>query len=229
MGLYKGRVREIRLDVNGQLELSIVCPAGAVPCAGRYLMAIDQDDELAILRIPLFTVESTPHGFWAAPLQPVNWSPGTNLELEGPLGHGFDLPTTVRRLGLVAMGETVSRLMPLVQSAVKIRASITLFTDLKLPRLPAAVEVHPVNSVKDDLDWPDFLALDVPLERLDELRFVLSVPDGAIMPCPAQVLFTTPMPCAGKAQCGVCAIHGRRGWKIACQDGPVFELESLSW
>jgi len=129
----------------------------------------------------------------------------------------------------VALAETVSRLLPLVRKAGEIFASIALFTDLRLPRLPAAVEVHPLDSIKEALDWPDFLALDVPLERMDRLRQVLGVADAAPLPCPAQVLVTTPMPCVGLAQCGACAIRGRRGWKLVCEDGPVLDLKSLSW
>jgi len=229
MGLNKGRVREIRLGASGLVEVSIACPAAAVPGAGQYLLAIEPDDEQALLATPLFTIETVNHGFWAAPLHNVSWNPGTDLELVGPLGHGFDLPSTVQRLGLVAMGETVSRLLPLVYKAGQIPAGITLFTGLRLPALPSAVEVHPLVSLKDTLDWPDYLALDVPLERLDELRQVLDIPDAAHLPCPAQVLVISPMPCVGLAQCGVCAVHGRRGWKLACEDGPVFDLRSLSW
>jgi NAD(P)H-flavin reductase len=229
MGLNKGRVREIRLGASGLVEVSIVCPAAMVPGAGQYLMAIEPDDEQALLATPLFAIETVNQGFWAAPLHHVRWSPGANLELIGPLGHGFDLPGDVQRLGLVAMGETVSRLLPLVRKAGQILAGIALFTDLHLPALPSAVEVHPLVSVKDALDWPDYLALDVPLEQLEVLRQVLGIPVVSLLPCPAQILVTTPMPCAGLAQCGVCAVHGRRGWKLTCEDGPVFDLRSLSW
>ncbi len=106
---------------------------------------------------------------------------------------------------------------------------MTLFTDLTLPRLPAAVEVSPLASLKEAMDWPDFMALDVPLTRLAELRDVLGLSNGDGLPCPAQVLVTTPMPCAGMAQCGACAVPARRGWKLACEDGPVFDLNILKW
>jgi hypothetical protein len=35
------------------------------------------------------------------------------------------------------------------------------------------------------------------------------------------------MPCAGLAACGVCAVQTRRGWKLACVDGPVFDLKEI--
>ena len=35
------------------------------------------------------------------------------------------------------------------------------------------------------------------------------------------------MPCGGAAECGICAVPFGRGWKLACKDGPVFELNPL--
>jgi hypothetical protein len=31
------------------------------------------------------------------------------------------------------------------------------------------------------------------------------------------------------ADCGVCGVKGRRGWRLACKDGPVFDLNDLEW
>lgn len=211
------------------MEACIVCPASAIPFAGQYLLASDLDDPDVVLGTPIFAVEKSQPGFWAAPLYPAAWEPGTNLDLVGPLGHGFDLPRNIQRLGLVTLGETVSRLMPLVHLNAQAQGGMTLFTDLTLPTLPAALEVYPLTSLKETLDWPDFMALDVPLTRLAELRAVLGLSYGEGLPCAAQVLITTPIPCAGMAQCGVCAVPARRGWKLACEDGPVFDLNSLKW
>jgi NAD(P)H-flavin reductase len=151
------------------------------------------------------------------------------LDLLGPLGHGFVLPREVQRLGLVALGESISRLMPLVDPIGQSHGGVTLFTDLPLPRIPALLEAYPLASLKDALDWPDFLAIDLPLQRYAELRNMLGLSEGIGITCPAQVLITTPMPCAGLAKCGACAIASRRGWKLACEDGPVFDLHQLKW
>jgi dihydroorotate dehydrogenase electron transfer subunit len=224
-----GRVSEIRLGSGRNVETCIVCPESVIPAAGQYLLAFDQDDPDVVLSTPLFAIEKSNQGFWAAPQFPINWPPGTILNLIGPLGHGFDLPRNIQRLGLVALGETVSRLIPLVRLTTQSHASMTLFTDLSLPRLPAALEVSPLASLKDSLDWSDFLALDVPLVRLPEIRAILGLSDREILPCPAQVLVTTPIPCAGMAQCGACAVPAWRGWKLACEDGPVFDLRFIRW
>jgi hypothetical protein len=229
MGHTIGRVSEIRLGSGKYMEAYIICPESAVPAAGQYLLAYDQNDPNVVLSTPLFAVEKYLRGFWAAPLFPANWGPGTKLYLAGPLGHGFDLPRNIQRLGLVGLGETVSRLIPLVHLAAQTHAGMTLFTDLTLPMLPVALEVYPLASLKDSLDWPDFMVLDVPLEMLPQLRATLGLSDRALVPCPAQVLVTTPVPCAGMAQCGACAVPAHRGWKLVCEDGPVFDLNKLKW
>ncbi len=224
-----GKVKEIRLGTNGQTEVFVACPNGLIPDAGQYLLANDPQDDAAILGTPLYLIHPSSQGFWAAKLHPVNWVPGSILDLVGPLGHGFELPGNFRRLGLAVLGDTVSRLLPLVDQAMQHGAGVTLFTDLQLPKLASAVEVHPLSALPEALDWPDVLALDLPLNQLDGLRRALGLKDGTILPCPAQVLVTTPMPCAGLARCGACAVPGRRGWKLACEDGPVFDLRSLTW
>jgi NAD(P)H-flavin reductase len=229
MGHTIGRISEIRLGSGRIPEMMIACPESAVPDAGQYLLAYDRDDPNTVLSIPLFMAEKSNQGFWAASLSPLNWVPGAKLDLIGPLGHGFDLPHNIQRLGLVVLGDTVSRLLPLVHLTTQTITGVTLFTDLSLPILPAALEVYPLASLKDFMDWPDFLALDVPLDNLPQLRAIFGLSNRDILPCPAQVLLTTPMPCVGMAQCGACAVPARRGWKLVCEDGPVFDLNVLQW
>jgi Iron-sulfur cluster binding domain of dihydroorotate dehydrogenase B len=229
MGNATGRVIEIRLDASGQMGALIACTEATIPHAGQYLVAADLRDLEAPLGTPLFLEEHTPYGFWSAPPIPSSWRPGTSLALSGPLGHGFDVPRDIRRLGLVALGETAMRLMPLVRQALQGSVGITLFTDQPLPVLPASVEAYPLASLAEMLDWPDFVAVDLQQERLAELRSVFGLQDGSRLPFPAQVLVTATMPCAGVARCGACAVPTRRGWKLSCEDGPVFDIHLLQW
>jgi len=50
---------------------------------------------------------------------------------------------------------------------------------------------------------------------------------GGALPCPAQALVHQIMPCGALAGCGACAVETRLGWKLACNDGPVFDLIDL--
>ena len=106
---------------------------------------------------------------------------------------------------------------------------MALFTDASLPWLPAALEVQPLQNIPEALAWADFLAIDIPLQSLAGLRHILGLGAGERLPCPGEVLIETPMPCGGLADCGACAVPGRRGWKLACKDGPVFDINEIEW
>ena len=151
------------------------------------------------------------------------------LALRGPLGQGFSLPENARRLALISLAESPARLLPLASQAVKEHLAVALFTDAPLAGLPAALEIQPLSALSEALSWADFIALELPLGALPELRPRLGLSAADRLPCPAQALITTPMPCAGMAECGACAVPSQRGWKLACKDGPVFNLNELSW
>jgi hypothetical protein len=229
MQTRNGRIVEVRMAGSGQPEARLVCPAGVIPAPGQYVMAHSPQEVEAALGTVLFLAEGCEDGFWAAGPLPASWGPGTGLELRGPLGHGFDLPETARRVGLVALGDTVARLLPLARQAVQAERLVTLFSGTRLPSLPSWLEAYPLAALPEALVWPDFLALDVPLTSLSTLRQALGLGEGQWLPCPAQALVWTPMPCAGLAECGACAVPARRGYKLACVDGPVIDLRALQW
>ncbi|MBN2503520.1 MAG: hypothetical protein JXB38_22275, partial [Anaerolineales bacterium] len=168
--------------------------------------------------------------FLTAPGIPENWSPGTTLQLSGPLGKGFQLPERLHRLALVALAESAARLLPLAQLGLARGAEVALFTDLPLPQLSSDVEALPLKSLTESRAWADFMALDLRLEDLGNLRNWLGLQVNDRLSCPAQALIVAPMPCGGVGECAVCAVPTRRGkWKLACKDGPVFDLNKLNW
>jgi hypothetical protein len=188
------------------------------------------EDERSALGTPLFAASREAQGFLAAPPIPVEWGPGAALELRGPLGRGLRLPDRALRLALLACGQTPARLMPFaVQALSRSETSVALFTDAHHPWLPAALEVQPLQNIAEALGWADFLAIDIPLTRLADLRRILGLGGGERLPCPGEALVEAPMPCAGLADCGACAVPSRGGWKLACKDGPVFDIHDLEW
>ncbi len=223
-----GQVLEIQLD-GSERSAWIACPAAAIPQPGQYVQAWSPQDQETALGSILFAGEIGSQGFWtASPISP-SWEPGTTLALRGPLGKGFQLPDSARRLALVALGDRLSRLLPLGIAAIGRQLAVALFTDCMLPNLPVAMEVNPLSALPEAYDWADFMALDLPIERLEDLRRTLGHPAGRRLPCPAQALVVVPMPCGGLAECGVCGVPSPRSWKFCCQDGPVFDLEELEW
>ena len=89
------------------------CPPNLIPSPGQYLLAGDGSD--SPLPVPLFHTDSAPQGFLAAAPVPDWWHPGLELSLRGPLGRGFTLPVSARKVGLIAFDElacTAERLDP---------------------------------------------------------------------------------------------------------------------
>jgi hypothetical protein len=228
MRMLSGMVAELQSDYLGRPTAWITCPPTAVPAPGQFMVAHAPGMAGEVLPTTLFAAEISAQGFRAAPPVPAEWLPGTELQLRGPLGKGFRLNWNFRRLALAALGD-LSRLLPLIVQALDQRIDVTLCTDGRLPPLPASVEAATLDALPEVLAWADFLALDVPLPELPHLRKWLGVQPEVHLSLPTLVLIYTAMPCSGLAECGVCAVPTRRGWKLACQDGPVFDLSLLEW
>lgn len=235
MKTYAGRVLELELDVQGRQAAWVECPPGAVPDIGQMVMAsaVDGNEESpAALATALFLGNVSERGFLGLPMEsclPAAWLPGAALLLRGPLGRGFRLPGNVRRLGLAALGETAVRLLPLAARGLAQGADVALFAEQIPAMLPASVEFQPLHALPEALGWMDFLGLDLPREALPGLRQTLRLDPTRSLGCTAQVLVTSALPCAGLAGCGACALPGMRGWKLICEDGPVFNLKELDW
>jgi NAD(P)H-flavin reductase len=227
MQTLEGQVIQVELDQRGAMLAWVSCHIPQAFAPGQYLFAWAPSDADAPTGIPLFPAQVSEAGFLAAPPIPRAWTPGTNIQLRGPLGNGFALPTSIRRLALAALDHTIARLLPLAMLASQRRCAITLFADGPLPALPLSYEAYPLSLLPENLAWADLLAVDLPIQRLAELHKALGIASGESLPCPAQVLIFTGMPCAGQAECGACAVPARRGYRLACTDGPVFDFHEI--
>ena len=211
--------------LNGKAAGRIHCDPRLIPAPGQYLMAHAVQGLDAPLATSLFSAGACPGGFYFAPPLPPGWFPGTQLHIRGPLGKGFQFPTTARFVALVACKGSASRLLPLAEQALAQQAAVVLLTDAHVDGLPAAMEVSPLSALAEITHWADFLALD--LSR-DQLPSVMESINTASYSGQGQVLVETPIPCGGMGDCGICAIPVKQGYKLACKDGPVFDLKNLS-
>jgi NAD(P)H-flavin reductase len=220
----KGQVVELILQ-DGSRYVRVACPPNLIPASGQYLLASDGSD--SPLPVPLFHTDSTPEGFTAPSPVGTSWSPGLALSLRGPLGHGFTLPLSARRIGLVAFDDAPARLRGLIRQALKQDAAVVLVCASPPQDLPDDVEVQPLSAMNDIVEWADYVAFDVARENLNRWRETLGQQNQAAARLEAQVLIRTPIPCGGVAECGVCAVTLRSDWKLACKDGPVFDWRDL--
>lgn len=242
MATGNGTILELRLETEG-LSGQITCPPKLRPAPGQYLVAASPDPGEALPTV-LF-----PGGFSApvqasstlsvAPPLPTSWAVGMPLALRGPLGRGFRMPTSARRVALVCLDGEPFRLLPLVDQALRQRAAVAIYAaaahrgadtlrGATAPAgLPEDVEVLPVDLLPEAPAWADFLAIDVNRAGLPELRTWLGLTPYQQLACQAQVLVRAPMPCAGLGECGICAVSTRKSWALSCTDGPVFDFHQL--
>ena len=227
MAYRTARLLEI-LQIGDRIGGILDLPEATLPAPGQYLPVQHLATEAEILTRPLFRVIS-PAGRPALGPLPTHWAAGDSLACLPAHGRGFDLPGSARRVGLLALVGQPLRVLPLVAQALAQKASVALFFDHPLhPDLrelvPASVEISPTTALVDNLDWPDFMALEVDRENLPALDGLLG---EAPLSFSGQVLVSTSMPCRGVGACGVCAVKTRHGWRQTCTDGPVFPLKEL--
>ena len=232
-----GKISLIQIEPDGKRAAQIDCNPRVIPRPGSYLLAHNPNEPEAVLGsvlfpvgMPAFMEDKSGLGPLSVGPIPRTWHPGTILELRGPLGHAFNLPPAVRNLALIALGETAGRLLPLIPSALQSGTDIAVFSNAPLPPLPPIIEIRSRKAIPEALVWADFLAIDLPLENILNLRPILQLDPHEYLPCPAQVLVSTPMPCAGIGECSVCAVpKQKKGYALTCKDGPVFNLNQLLW
>jgi hypothetical protein len=179
------------------------------------------------MRSMLIPFEIADHGFECTAPSERNWRAGDALDLLGPIGPGFRPPAASRRWLLLSLETAAGPLMPLVQLARDRAASISIWADTALSVLPPDVEV--ATDLQAATDWSDYLAVCATPSGLSTLRNLPGLTDASPLDgTRAEALLTIPMPC-GIGGCMACAVRARRGWKLCCQDGPVFPLQVLAW
>jgi len=225
MATGTGVLTELRLEPSG-LSGKITCLPALRPAPGQYLAASSPDPNEP-LPANLFPGRLETDGMRVAAPLPAGWTAGMKLSLRGPLGNGFHMPVTARRVALAGLDSGADRLMPLALQALSQQAAVALYAAQAPARLPDEVEVLPLDLLPEALQWADFLALDVPRPGLADLRARLALGPFQRPGCLIQVLVATAMPCGGLAECGVCALPGRGGWLLACSDGPVFDFNQI--
>lgn len=225
MATGEGTVIELRLEADG-LSGRIACPPGLLPAAGQYITA-SGPDPTEPLPLVIFPTQVESEALRAPAPLPATWSAGTRLALRGPLGRGFQLPLTARRVALASLDGNPACLLPLADLALSRRAAVAIYANIIPAGLPEEVEVLPVDLLPEAPAWADFLALAARPADTPRLRARLGLKPFQHPACTTQVLVVAPMPCGGLAECGVCSVSTRKGWLQTCTDGPVFDYGQL--
>jgi NAD(P)H-flavin reductase len=224
MSTGKGQIVELILE-DGCRYVRVACAPNLIPSPGQYMLASVRSD--SPLPVPLFYTDSAPQGFVALAPETAAWNPGLFLHLRGPLGRGFHLPLTARKVGLVAFDDAPVRLQGLIRPALRQAAAVVLVSNSAPDHLPDDVEVQPLSALNDIFAWADYVAFDLARENLSQLGEHLGKRNQWAVRTNVQALIRTPVLCGGIAECGVCAVTLKSEWRLACKDGPVFDWIEL--
>jgi dihydroorotate dehydrogenase electron transfer subunit len=158
----------------------------------------------------------------------------------GPLGHGYTVERTSQHLLLVAGGVGVAPLVWLADEAVRDGKSVMIVLGARTAEqvfppslLPQEVEV--VVTTEDGSLGKQGLATEAFVEHVEwcdqafacgpnaMFRAMADVMRRNRMRRPVQVLLEEGMGC-GTGICYGCAVETKRGMRLVCKDGPMFEL-----
>ena len=222
--------------------------------AGRFALA-ELGDYLRSPLFPAH-LGATGFDILVAPAHPAaTLLPGTRVNLIGPLGCGYELPQEAGHLLLVADAPHLPTLLPLTslglssgnsrQISVALLLSATSARDLYPVRLlPPSLEVRITTGdgsvghagslldvLPDMVGWADAICIATDPEVYPSLADVIRA--SRHLPSQlrgrrrfAQALVVPRIPC-GVGACQACAVATRHGPRLACTDGPVFDLLEL--
>ncbi len=218
-------LREIRYDSLASIAC-LECPPKLHTLPGQFFLANCLDDGSEVIPFTLYPTAYPDSRLCLAPC-PDHWYAGNRILLRGPFGKGFHLPADTRKVALFDWDGLASLLMPLIQQALNQRAEVVLYAHIPPTNLPPEVEVLPLEHLPDSFTWCDALAGVLHRESLGNFFQTVNWKNRLLLPDHAEVLIHTPMPCGGTAECGICAILQKQGWKYSCKDGAVFSIHNL--
>ncbi len=211
------------------------CSAGYLP---RVILPQHAGDFFTLLLSPT----TDPGLLWL-----VSRQPGDPLELQGPLGTGFSLPEQAQNLLLVSDNRLLSPLLYQMTLALAAGRAVTLAHGAKravelypAANLPAEVEFAaatrdgshghrgPVSDLLPNLlRWADAVCAVGSAELYRTLKQQTALARLGISPGYLQALVTGPLWPCGVGACWGCAVNTTAGPKLACTDGPVFDLAEI--
>ena len=172
---------------------------------------------------------------------------GSTINLLGPLGNGFTIQPSARKILLVAGGIGIAPLLFLGDVAAKRDIEVTLLMGacsaadcLDLTGYGIPLNINVIKATDDgSLGYKglvtDLMVNQVNLDRFDQIFACGPLPMYKTMSRmpelknkPVQVSLEVRMAC-GLGICYACTVKTREGLKQVCRDGPVFDLSEVLW
>lgn len=159
---------------------------------------------------------------------------GDALDLLAPIGRAITFDPYVRRIVLLGEGVHTARLVALAHAAIRQAHEVVLAT-----HAASANEIFPAHLLAPEIEyrandalggeliaWADAVIASGSLEFYHALANTVRATRYQLEPGFARALIDLPLPC-GTGACGACAVETARGVRLACADGPAFDLSAL--
>ena len=169
---------------------------------------------------------------------------GEPVDLFGPLGNGFEVYPSSRNLLLIAGGVGIAPLLALAEHArakgLKFRLIIGEKNAAKIyPERLLPPGIKAVITTEDGSLGQKGMVTDILPQFVSEADQVfvcgplpmyqaIAKMGKKLGKKPTQVLLETVLGC-GVGACLSCSIETKRGRKLVCKDGPVFEFRDIIW
>jgi dihydroorotate dehydrogenase electron transfer subunit len=237
---FLGDVAELRPAGDALLVRVRAPPIARRSHAGQFVLdrAASPGRWDPLLRRPRWIARADGEDVW---LWYQNGRPGNQVDLLGPLGHGFTIAPASRSVLLVGEGAGLAPLLSLADDASAHDLSVTLLAgfssaDCALAAEWVAPQVEYVTATLDGsighrghaadlipryLDWADELFVAIP----GGLRETVA-PTIAGTSKPVQVALDGWQGC-GTGLCGACLVRTTRGAMRIYRDGPIFPFTAL--
>jgi dihydroorotate dehydrogenase electron transfer subunit len=179
---------------------------------------------------------------------------GDTIDVLGPFGQPFALDARTRNLLLIGAGPGIAALLLLAREAAARGCAVTLLAGAEnaaaLPPpflLPGEVEYQsfnglqiadfrlqidpadaqsPISNLQSAISWADQVCAALPSKQLATLANAIRAVKYRWERGFASALLEGPLVC-GVGACGVCATELRRGVRMLCSDGPVFDMRDV--
>jgi len=185
--------------------------------------------------IALLFDPSRPGSSWLGSLRP-----GDTLDLLGPGGVGFALPSGAANVAVICQGTAIAPLVGILDRvsgpAQFLVGAATAAQAYPRELLPTGVEYAPYiglamadafwQAVTAALRWAHRVYAAGPVPFYQQLRRVWESTRLRPQPDTLQVWMEADMAC-GMGICGSCLIQTRQGPRHLCTDGPTFNLADL--
>lgn len=221
----RGIIRAHTISPGGKPALQIEVDPVSIPAPGQPLLAYLPGSN-APLRTALFPSRIESHQFTSVMIPSAAWQIGVELDLLGPVGHGFSPPPDSKHWVLIALDLPFDSLLPLVDTAIERDAAIAVYSDGALPDLPAQVEI--ATTADNLLEWADYIAMAIHSSLIPGISSYLGRKPEITPTAETELLTDLSIPC-GLGVCGACGLKTREGWKSACEEGPVYKAKDWVW